>query len=612
MSTAAEVLIPGEAARQACPGKVPRAENLAASLALASVAVLPVAEIVLRATMGTGIPGAPQLVQHLTLVTGMLGAALAAREGRLLSLSTAALLPARWKRGCGTAAGAVGALVAAFLALGSFQFAWGEREFWQALAQGIPCWVFQLALPVGFGAVALRLLWAGGGQRRAVRLLALGAAVAAVALLPSAPGKAVIPALIALLVATLLGLPIFALLGGASLLLFWAEGVPISSLAVDHYRLVTSPTLPAIPLFTLAGYLLAAGGASTRLVRVFQALTGWLRGGPALVTAASCAFFTAFTGASGVTILALGGLLLPLLVEAGYGRKNALGLVTGAGSLGVLLPPSLPLILYAIVAGVGMEDLFLAGLLPGVLLAGLTAAWGIRRSPRSTGTRTSFDRTEVVRAVLAAKWELLVPVVAVAALFSGLATPVEAAALTALYAFGVEVFVHRSLRLTADVPGLFAECALVVGGVLLILGVALGFTNYLIDAQVASRAVELVTANIHSKVAFLAAVNIFLLAVGCLMDIFSATVVVVPLLVPLGSAFGVDPLHLGVIFLANLELGYLTPPVGMNLFLAAYRFGKPMGEVIRATLPLLFWLLVGVLLITYVPSLSTALPGWFR
>lgn len=313
-----------------------------------------------------------------------------------------------------------------------------------------------------------------------------------------------------------------------------------------------------------------------------------------------------------MTILALGGLLFPLLVEAGYGRKDALGLVTGAGSLGVLLPPSLPVILYAIVAGVDMEELFLAGLVPGVLLAGLTAAWGVTRSPRGRAGRTAFRGGEALRALLAAKWELLVPAVAVGTLFSGLATPVEAAALTALYAFGVEAFVHRSLGLRADLPGLLAECTLVVGGVLVILGVALGFTNYLIDAQVASRAVEAVTGAVSSRVAFLALANLFLLAVGCLMDIFSATVVVVPLLAPLGAAFGVDPLHLGVIFLANLELGYLTPPVGMNLFLAAYRFGKPMGEVTRAALPLLLWLLAGVVLITYLPALSTALPGWLR
>jgi tripartite ATP-independent transporter DctM subunit len=399
-------------------------------------------------------------------------------------------------------------------------------------------------------------------------------------------------------------------LGGAALILFWGAGQPVASISLDHYRLVTNPTLPTIPLFTMAGYFLAEGGASKRLIRVFQALVGQFRGGPAIVTALVCAFFTSFTGASGVTILALGGLLMPILLAARYSEKTALGLLTGAGSLGLLFPPCLPLILYAIIARITIEQMFLGGIVPGVLLVAMTAWWGVRQGSKEAAATKAFDAREAARALWDAKWELLLPVVALASLFGGFATPVEAAALTALYAFVVETFIYRDLKILRDVPRVMSECGLLVGGVLLILGVALGFTNYLVDAQVPMRALEWVTASIHSRWLFLLLLNVLLLIVGCLMDIFSAIVVVVPLIVPMGEAFGIDPVHLGIIFLANLELGYLTPPVGLNLFLASYRFGKPLSEVYRAAVPMLLVLLTGVLLITYLPPLTTTLPRW--
>jgi tripartite ATP-independent transporter DctM subunit len=331
------------------------------------------------------------------------------------------------------------------------------------------------------------------------------------------------------------------------------------------------------------------------------------------VTALVCAFFTSFTGGSGVTILALGGLLMPVLLAARYSERHALGLLTGAGSLGLLFPPCLPLILYAIIstqakAAVSIEQMFLGGILPGLVMLGLTLWWGIRVGPKIEATAGPFDAQVARQAVWKAKWELLLPVVALVALFGGFATTVEAAAITALYAFIVETFVYRDLHLFRDVPRVVTQCGLLVGGVLLILGVALGFTNYLVDAQVPARLVEWTTGAVHSPLVFLLLLNLFLLVVGCLMDIYSAIVVVVPLIVPVGKAFGIDPVHLGIIFLANLELGYLTPPVGMNLFIASYRFKKPMTEVTRAVLPVLFVLFLGVLLITYIPPLTTLLP----
>ena len=589
-------------------------ENLTLTLALAAMVVLPLAEIVLR-KFSKGIPSAPDFLRHLTLIVGMVGGAIAAREGQLLSLSTAPLLlKGAWKSFSQLFSGAFAAAVTALLCVASTQFVLQEKHAGSRLAYDIPLWLVQLAMPIGFGLVTLRLLWhsAQNWSRRAVALALAAGFIAAALWTPMAPASLTWPAMIVMAFATVLGAPVFVTLGGVALILFWGKGVPIAAVPIEHYGLITNPALPAIPLFTLAGYFMAKGSASQRLVRVFQALVGWFRGGPAIATALVCAFFTSFTGASGVTILALGGLLMPVLISARYSERDALGLMTGAGSLGMLLPPCLPVILYAIIAKIDIKEMFLAGLVPGLLLVAMTAGWGIWAGRKAVAADQKFDLAEAGRAVWAAKWELLLPVVALVALFSGWATPVEAAAVTAFYAFIVEVFVYRDLKIVKDCPRVMTECGLLVGGILLILGVALGLTNYLIDAQIPEAGVKWVQGAIHSKWVFLLVLNLFLLVVGCLMDVFSAIVVVAPLLIPLGTAFGLQPVHLGIIFLANLELGYLTPPVGMNLFLASLRFGKPMSEVTRSVLPVLAVMFIGVLLITYVPALTTALPHGFK
>ncbi len=588
-------------------------ENAVLALALAAIAVLPVAEMVLRAAGTAGIPGAAPIVQHLVLVVGMLGGAVAAREKRMLALSTVdAFLEGRWRSSAHTLTRALAAGVAAWLAVAGWQFVGDEREAGGELAWGVPLWVVQLALPIGFGLVALRLAWgaAEGWRGRALAFALLAALLGLGPLGPDDPSRLVTPALVVLGLATLLGAPIFVTLGGAALILFWGDGSPIASIPIDHYRLVTNPSLASIPLFTLAGYFLAEGGASRRLLAVFQAWFGGLRGGPAVVTALVCAFFTSFTGASGVTILALGGLLMPILLSAGYKERPALGLLTGAGSLGMLFPPCLPIVLYAIVAQVPMKDMFLGGILPGFVLVAVLSWWGIRAGPpREEGP--AFDARAAWRAAWAAKWELALPAVAMGALFSGFATPVEAAAITALYAAFTQVVVHRDIAPIRGSAKVLGECGLVIGGVLMILGVALAFTNWLVFEDVPGVLLETITGRIESKWVFLLLLNVFLLGVGCLMDVFSAIVVVVPLVVPLGEHYGVDPLHLGIIFLANLELGFITPPVGMNLFLASYRLGKPMAVLYRAVVPVLIVLLLGVLAITYVPWLTTWLPGVF-
>jgi len=591
-----------------------RAEDLLVSVTLAAMVVVPIADAILRGIAGVGITAAPLIVQHLGLVAGMLGGAIAAREGRLLLLSTLGenVLNGRAQTIARVFTGAIGALVAAFLTVASYTFVRSEQGFGKTLVYGVPVWLVEAALPLGFAVIAARLLcrasshWPG-------RLIAL-ALSAAFALLvisvPDGPETLFWPALAMLAVATVLGTPAFVTLGGAALVLFWSSGTPIAAIPVSHYSLATNPTIPALPLFTLAGYVLAESAAPQRLVRVFNALFGRLRGGPAVVTVLVCTFFTAFTGASGVTILALGGLLMPILIGAKYSERDALGLVTGAGSLGMLLPPCLPLIVYGIVARIDIKQMFLGGLVPAAVMTLVTAWWGIRQGRASARPNGHFDAREALAAAWDAKWELLTPVVAVAALFSGKATTVEAAALTALYVVLVETVLHRDLRLFTDMPRVLTECGLLIGGILLVLGVALGFTNYLVDAEIPARAVDWTVSAVHSRIVFLLLLNLFLIVVGCLMDVYSAIIIQAPLLVPLGVAYGIDPIQLGVVFLANMELGYLTPPVGLNVYMSSYRFGKPVPTVFRAVLPIIIVLHIGVLLITFVPWLTTALPNW--
>ncbi|HVY72045.1 MAG TPA: TRAP transporter large permease subunit [Verrucomicrobiae bacterium] len=601
---------------QSPPSLIRRAENSLLVAALAIMMAIPPLEAALRKFLHTGVPNANGLVQHLTLIVGMVGGAIAAREHRLLAMAALpGLLQGRWRAAAAIFSASVGVVITVFLCAASWMFFQTERAAGGMLIPGVPVWVIQAILPAGFAVIAGRVLGlAGGGWKSKVISFLIAAALFALAMHPPvSPEKMVWPGLFLLIVAAVLGAPVFVLLGGMALILFWGDDQPIASVSISHYKLVTDASLPTIPLFTLAGYFLAEGGASQRLLRLFQAMVGQFRGGPAIVTCLVCAFFTTFTGASGVTILALGGLLMPVLVSARYSERNALGLVTSAGSLGLLFPPCLPLILYAIIAKqtVTIKQMFLGGVLPGVVLVALTAALGIWQAPREeAAARQKFDLGELGRAFWAAKWELMLPVVAFVGLFGGFATPVETAALTACYALFVQVAIYRDLKITRDIPRVMTECGMLVGGVLLILGVALGFTYYLVDAQVPDKLAEWAFTHVHSKWLFLLGLNLVLILVGGLIEIYAAIVVVVPLLVPLGLRMGIDPVHLGIIFLANMELGFLAPPIGLNLLLSSYRFGKPVGQVTIAVLPMLAILFIGVLLITYFPPLTTFLPNW--
>ena len=411
-----------------------------------------------------------------------------------------------------------------------------------------------------------------------------------------------------LVVLALLGAPLFAVIAASAMLGFTREGIDLQAIAIEFYGIAEMPILLAIPLFTFAGYLLSESGAPRRLVRLTQALLGWMPAGLAIVSLAACAFFTAFTGASGVTIIALGALLFPALHQAGYPEKFNLGLITSAGSLGLLFAPSLPLILYGIVAEIAVEDLFLAGILPGFLMLLLLSGYSVWKNRALRVPLSDFSWKEAGAAVREAAWEIPLPIVVLGGIYSGYFAISEAAAVTALYVLIVDVVILREIPLS-KLPSVMRESMVLVGGILIILGMSLASTNYMIDAGVPQKLLEFVSMLVTSQFTFLLLLLIFLLVLGAILDIFSAIVLVVPLILPVALQFGVHPVHLGIVFLATMQLGYITPPVGLNLFIASYRFDRPIIELYLSTLPFFFILLVSAMLIAFWPTLSLALLG---
>ncbi len=403
--------------------------------------------------------------------------------------------------------------------------------------------------------------------------------------------------------------PLFVIIAASAMLGFYSEDIDLSVISIEVYRLAEMPVLLAIPLFTFAGYLLGESQASTRLVNLTNSLLGWMPGGLAIVAIFACAMFTAFTGASGITIIALGALLYPALKQSGYNESFNLGLLTSSGSLGLLFAPSLPLILYGVVAQqmsldtpVGIDQLFLAGILPGLLMLVMLSIYAMTQ-PRTINKKKPFDAKIAFEAIKAAKWEIPLPLIVLGGIYGGYFAVSEAAAVTALYVLIAEVFIIREIKLN-QLTAIMRDSMVMVGGIMIIIGVSLASTNYLIDTEVPTRLFDFIQLHIDDKLTFLILLNLFLLTLGMMLDIFSAIVIIVPIILPIAVGYGIHPVHLGIIFLANMQLGYFTPPVGMNLFIASYRFNKPVMSLYKATIPFFFILLVSVLIITYWPALS--------
>lgn len=580
-----------------------------AALALTLMALIPLVEILSRPLMGKGIDNAPVVVQHLGLLMAMAGAIAAERFGHLTSLGV--MFPRFYALGQWSSA-----VLCGVLAWASAQLVLSEISAAQILAYGIPVWWFQLTMPVGFALLAVKL-GARGSSVPFVRVMGGLAALLLGAYLADCWDGMEVPLwpwVLGLGLLLLCGAPIFVVLGGLALALFWQDGLPLASIALSHYQITVNPSLPALPLFTLAGLVFAGTGAAQRLGAVFVALFGGGKTGTVIAATVLCSCFTAFTGGSGVTILALGGLLLPLLRGVGYPERKGISLVTSASALGVLLAPSVPLIMYAIIARVPINTMFLAGVVPAVVMVVCLLIFGgyLRHggtSPEVSRLQPDTNRHALCAAAWHAKWELLAPVVAIGSLGSGFATPTESAALTAIYAVLTQAWAHRELDAKQLLHAL-SQCAQIIGGVMLILGMALGLTNYLVDAGIPDLATEWVQSVTQSKWLFLLALNVFLFAAGALMEIYAAIVVLVPLLLPLAISYGIDPVHFGIIFLANMEMGFLCPPAGMNIYFASAVFKQPLRSVAASVAPALLAIFVGTLTISWLPLLATGLPSW--
>ncbi|MGE5360828.1 MAG: TRAP transporter large permease subunit [Bacteroidales bacterium] len=588
-----------------------RIEESVLMATLALVTVLLLIDAFGRPLGGLHVPGRDAYVTFLTLWLAFVGGLAAAIQGKHLTLSTAELLgEGRLRSVARLFSYSVAAGVIIVLAKGTWDFVEVHRTLSEPklLPIGIPEWVLEEVMPVTLVMMAVLFGWRASERwwGRAIGLLAIPVALS-LGLLPPESAAHLWPLAIVVLAAALLGAPVFVAMGGIAAVLFFVGGDGPSAVTRKVYDLIASPTLPAIPLLAAAGYVLAESAAAERLVRFFRALFGWMPGGIAVMVAAVCALFTTFTGGSGVTIIALGGLVYPILRKDGYSEGFSLGLVTASGSLGLLFPPSLPVLLYSVVANspdVPVADLYIAGLLPGLLLVVLTAGYGIVVGRQASQDRQPFTLREAAASAWHAKWELALPIIIVGLFESGFLTMLETAAAALAYTVVVECFITRDLHIFKSLPEVLLKAAGLLGAVLMLLSIAMGFTNYLVDQQIPDAILAWVQLHVHSQWAFLLALNVFLLIVGSVVEIYAAIIILAPLVIQIGNAFQINPIHLGVVFLANLELGFLFPPMGLNLFLSSSRFGKPLPQLYRHVVPFLIILGIGVLLITYVPAMS--------
>ena len=583
------------------------------NIIIALLISLPVLEVVARFFGTTAITSSRMVVQHLTLWVGFFGAVLASSRGKLLSLSSSNLFEPESSFSIKHfIAKSTSLIILISLFWGSLQLVTVEYQYPVNISPLISRWFAQSIMPISLMLMSVILFFKSySSLKNKFALLISILLFLSIVSIPQVRESSVTLwfSFFSIIFSLFYGLPIFLGLGGIAALLFWFDWTPLSAISAETYRIVVSPTLPTIPLFTIAGFLLAESKSSIRLLSLFQALFGWIPGGTPIVLVIICGFFTAITGGSGVTILALGGLLMPMLIKDGFSKDFSLGLITVSGSIGLLFPPSLPLIIYGVTAGVSIKSIFLGGIIPGLLILVIVASWAIFSSKRQSVAVYSFKISNVKSALIESKWEIAIPFIIMFGIFGGYMTLVETAAISALYVLFITIVIYRDISFS-KVGNILIDCCALIGGVLIILGVAMGLTSYIIDAEVPMTLLEWVKTNISSKYIFLILLNVFLLIVGCMMDIFSATIIVVPLIKPIAAYFGIDPIHLAIIFIANLELGYLTPPVGMNLFLSAYRFDESMKSVYTSTMPFYFVMLFCVILITYFPILSTWLVGF--
>ena len=571
----------------------------------------PIFQILGRYINFFSIPASQEIVQHMTLWIGFVGAVIAARSNRLLSVVREPVFNSLEKVSLAQFFVHVVSLSVVFvLSVSYLKMIQIGFQYPDYIAPYIPSWFAQSIIPIGLILIWYQMILTSSSDSKYRLFVSVISIIPTIVLyfwqFPLANSLLLWSKVIFSIALVAFGLPIFILLALLSILFFlsepseWATNYDlISTISDSAYRIVVSPTLAAIPIFTLAGYILAESNVSERLIKFFRASLGWLPGSTVLIVVLLCAFFTALTGGSGVTILALGAILYPILIHDGYSKQFSLGIITTAGSLGLLFPPSLPAIIYSVTAGINPLELFKQALIPAIFLMSIMFFYGLYKRPKSKHVK-KFIFKEASKTAKVAKWEIAIPLLIILSLFSGFATLVESAALLVLYVLTVELYIFKDISLKS-LPEIVINCSTLVGGVLIILGFAMGFTGYLVDAQIPLKILNYVQSTISSKIVFLLALNILLLVVGCLMDVFSAIIVVVPLIAPLATYFGIDPFHLAIIFIANLELGYITPPVGMNLYLSSYRFDKDMPTIYSATLPFFFIRLIGVILITYIP-----------
>ncbi|MDA3811577.1 MAG: TRAP transporter large permease subunit [Spirochaetaceae bacterium] len=609
-----------------------KSENLIVMIALFILVLLPSAEVFTRVIFKTGVPGSAALIPHAVVWVTFLAGMLTSRSKEHLSLTIIhGEIKEPWKTVIDSINAFLGTTIATAFTISSISMLLIAFDP-KAMVGPIPIRLAIIIMPIGYAVMAIRFLsW--NKDNKTVKIIASMGLIAGVVLAippivnifslmnPDLPlwmfdlsdgfytvfPFFTLPLVVFLIIGGLIGTPIFILLGGIAYVLFAGNWGSLEVLPLEAYDLLKSDSIPAIPLFTFTGFILSESNSGKRLVNLFKTWFGWLPGGLSVMAVLVCAFFTTFTGASGVTILALGGLLSYVMVESGkYPKKFTTGLLTSSGSIGLLFPPSLPIILYGVMAQISIRDMFIGGIIPGAIMVLALAFMGVRQAVKSNIKPIPFNIKDALFALRESSGEILLPVIILLGYFGGITTIVETSAIAVLYSIILVVFIKRDMRFK-DLRGVVLKCLPIIGGVLVILAMARGLNYYIIDAEIPMKLTAFVQAHISSKYVFLILLNILLLITGCLMDIYSAIMVVGPLILPLGLAYGIDPVHLGIIFLANLELGYLTPPVGMNLFLASYRFETPLTKVYKMILPFFLLLLLMVILITYIPWFSTGL-----